>query len=800
MAVAFQRFLSLNAPPQGPPFVYCVGLLSDAQAAAIQFPRTAFWVFDPTPAAAESRKTGRPPQALSPNAPAWYAPVPEYSEAYAYAPQPYDPQFYEHYEQYQHEMFGYGHGYEYYGAYDYQSYPSYPPYYHQYQYPGFAQYYAQASYYAPPQPQTPIQPPAQQPAQPQSQPQPLALRPEWVPEDWVGTAVATNVMHFSIDLESLLATLRAKTGATPSPPSLLCLDLRQLGSAAKPLLTDLYYFFRPVQTYALFRYEKPPEFQDEDAPNVWGAFSVKSHADHLEVALIFDGRWQDLQRGDVVGIPSQSLVGTVHAFDGSNVHVLVGNRNARPLVLQKDLVQFIDRPVALERHLSSDRGIPYRTRRGETRTAVHCGQVKLLLSEIEFLTQHCTGPDCLVLYAGAAPGIHIPYLASLFPHAKFELVDPAPFQIEPNKNISAIRRELFTDEVALEYAARRAQGDYKKLLFISDVRRGGPRGMTSGQMAERLQQMIRKTGRSGDEEFEEGVKDDMDAQMKWHQLLDTDASIFKFRLPWNTCGVTRYLDGQILRPVFGPIGTTESRMVCLRGCGLRWYDNTKYEAAMFHHNTVCREQNFYTHTVHDADLDYHHDGASAIHVLLCYLRAHPQYLKDKGVPREKQRGAKEQDSIDKDLPPDEESRRASLMLQEVLSAGRQKSFEDRRKWRVDRKYFSAKSFGYLENELEVQARTTAQREKDIVRGRMLSTCRPTAQYELRNMEAEEAAFEALVERCRRRDEEMVLRDNRWQNRLEGYCHKRNDRQQIRDETSSEDLSPVKATQDEDGSV
>ena len=45
---------------------------------------------------------------------------------------------------------------------------------------------------------------------------------------------------------------------------------------------------------------------------------------------------------------------------------------------------------------------------------LHWGQRKLLLSEIEFLTLYAA-PGDLVLYAGAAPGGHIPYLARPLP-------------------------------------------------------------------------------------------------------------------------------------------------------------------------------------------------------------------------------------------------------------------------------------------------------------------------------------------------------------------------------------------------
>ena len=64
--------------------------------------------------------------------------------------------------------------------------------------------------------------------------------------------------------------------------------------------------------------------------------------------------------------------------------------------------------------------------------AAHWGQRKLFLSELYFLTKYA-GLSKNVIYAGAAPGKHTKYLATLFPEHKFILVDPSPFHIEENE-------------------------------------------------------------------------------------------------------------------------------------------------------------------------------------------------------------------------------------------------------------------------------------------------------------------------------------------------------------------------------
>jgi cap2 methyltransferase len=51
-------------------------------------------------------------------------------------------------------------------------------------------------------------------------------------------------------------------------------------------------------------------------------------------------------------------------------------------------------------------------------------------------------------------------------------------------------------------------------------------------------------------------------------------------------GVTKYLAGDVYLPVWGPITTTETRLVPSEG--LYDYDNTKYEENMFYFNTAAR--------------------------------------------------------------------------------------------------------------------------------------------------------------------------------------------------------------------
>ena len=191
----------------------------------------------------------------------------------------------------------------------------------------------------------------------------------------------------------------------------------------------------------------------------------------------------------------------------------------------------------------------------------HWGQLKLLLSEIEFLTPFY-GQSLLVVYAGAAPGVHLPLLASMFESMRFVLVDPQPSMMRNGEypNIEVVR-DFMSDDRALEFAG-------KHLVFISDVRIGGEGGESDEAQQDRIQR-------------------DMDAQRRWLERMDPVASMLKFRLPWRL-GVTNYLSGRIHFPVYGKPLTHEARLVVPRGACAVDYDNRRYEQHMAHFNQVLR--------------------------------------------------------------------------------------------------------------------------------------------------------------------------------------------------------------------
>ena len=265
---------------------------------------------------------------------------------------------------------------------------------------------------------------------------------------------------------------------------------------------------------------------------------------------------------------------------------------------------------AFHRILHPDAGrLTYQSQPNYRKTVLHWGQRKLLLSEIEFLT--LIGQDDLVnatvVYAGAAPSSHTPFLSKLFPTVNFILVDPARFTRELSRRRMEDRRlklettqyprikviqDLFTDALARELKERLAG---RNIFFISDIRR--------------------------DAYNENMIKDDMTYQSDWHKILGSKRSMLKFRLPWTQQGSTSYLAGDIHLPVWGPQTTTESRLITQKDRPLaeRDYNHDTYNNQMFYFRCYTRPA-VYNHDIQGVPgLDHCYDCRAEVHILQEYI-------------------------------------------------------------------------------------------------------------------------------------------------------------------------------------
>jgi hypothetical protein len=204
---------------------------------------------------------------------------------------------------------------------------------------------------------------------------------------------------------------------------------------------------------------------------------------------------------------------------------------------------------------------------------LHHGQRKLFVAELQCLTHflRSAAEPAVAVYAGAAPGHHIPFLLKLFPGVEWHLYDPAPFAVKPSARVR-LYNEYFTDEVARGWRGRCD-------VFISDIRVPKP------------------TGPSGwSSEFEAQVAADMAAQAVWTRLIAPRlGAMLKFRPAYVSVVDARepfeYLGGRVLWQTWPPGGSTEGRLLV----GAREaapdapparYDPAHYQDAAAEHNLL----------------------------------------------------------------------------------------------------------------------------------------------------------------------------------------------------------------------
>ena len=265
--------------------------------------------------------------------------------------------------------------------------------------------------------------------------------------------------------------------------------------------------------------------------------------------------------------------------------------------------------------------LPYRElNMNETRSTRHIGQRKLLLSEIEFISLMYKKYDLkdkkkvILLYVGSAPGYHIPILVKLFPNLYFHLYDPEPYAIkeEPEAKASA-KSSLCEDEhrkhikIFNEYFVNKTVEKYynkslkKPLLFVSDIR-----------------DPFYDTSRT------DQLQNDMRLQQEWVLGIKPLGAMFKFRLLFND-DITKYLYGNSYLPVWGPLTTTETRLICNKDDTNNWtkfkdYSNKDHEQRMFYFNN-CYRMNLFDHNVNNVPGICHcFDCTSEVVIMTLYMQ------------------------------------------------------------------------------------------------------------------------------------------------------------------------------------
>lgn len=258
--------------------------------------------------------------------------------------------------------------------------------------------------------------------------------------------------------------------------------------------------------------------------------------------------------------------------------------------------------VTLELTDSAPRAVYHKRAWDNKKDIIHWGQRKLLMSEILFLTRwgHTSNH---VVYAGAAPGHHIPYLSQLFPDHHFTLIDPNQFGITKTDKIDIING-YFDDEKAKMYSGQ-------NIIFISDMRTADYRQMTPL-------------------ENEQYILKDNETQMRWINIMKPSKSMIKFRCPYPDIikEPTKMFKGIIYLQPWAPPTSTETRLVIDSDLTMAEYDNLKYEQQLFYHNSVSRFASF-PQPVRGEGLDNKFDSSAEVLILYEYLCKTPSYLQNR---------------------------------------------------------------------------------------------------------------------------------------------------------------------------
>lgn len=206
-------------------------------------------------------------------------------------------------------------------------------------------------------------------------------------------------------------------------------------------------------------------------------------------------------------------------------------------------------------------------------SALHWGQRKLMLSEVEFLTLYGHLAN-IIVYAGAAGGFHIPYLSVMFPRHIFHLYDPAEFGISQSDRIK-IHNENMTDAIAARYSPKSIG---EPVLYICDIRTVDAPKLTGDEKQDRVINLG----------YAKDIFNDNAMQLSWAQQMEAKMSMVKYKLPYlpvDGKNYTMYPKGDMHLPIWGKPLTTEARFIFSDPHNLVKHFHTAHEERMFYWNT-----------------------------------------------------------------------------------------------------------------------------------------------------------------------------------------------------------------------
>jgi hypothetical protein len=182
---------------------------------------------------------------------------------------------------------------------------------------------------------------------------------------------------------------------------------------------------------------------------------------------------------------------------------------------------------------------------------LHMGQLKLLLSEIQFLTKIVGNLNDrhVVVYAGGAPSNKGMYLAKYFPNIKWILVDPNPFDIKGAKKTDVKKLNGISDTfVANLNRYLKGETDLKESIYIvnelytNDISKQLHKVTETFFICDIRTNMFEKTPTELD------VMWNLAQQWLWMIILKPKHSLLKFRYPFTNIMKPKDLDKKLASP------------------------------------------------------------------------------------------------------------------------------------------------------------------------------------------------------------------------------------------------------------
>lgn len=289
---------------------------------------------------------------------------------------------------------------------------------------------------------------------------------------------------------------------------------------------------------------------------------------------------------------------------------------------------------------------------------IHIGQRKLFLTELQFLVDKAPTKQIICIYAGAAPSHHTGFLAALFPHVKFILVDPNPFEVfganpvvltseagdararaaEMMQAAVAGSAQIYivNDLMTMELAAAAHDAiPHDQLYFVSDIRTNTSEDNTGPTTLDILWNLSQ--------------------QYNWMSVMRPAWSMLKFRHPFydndalfnhkqglapyaadfakskefgidfvanHSAKTLTYWDGAVNLQAFPGSTSAETRLITDCSTIRDWGGPADYEAKLFYYNTI--ERGFRHHENDNASradgFDHCNDCAIENHLWKQYIK------------------------------------------------------------------------------------------------------------------------------------------------------------------------------------